>query len=274
MSAQALSPRVAVGGALALAVVAASAAGVIATPYDPVAVDLAARIEPPSAAHWLGTDQFGRDLLSRLMAGGHKSLLISLAAVLGALLAGVPLGVVAGYAGGWVDRTIGTVLDALMAFPSILVALGIMSVLGPSEGGVVLALALAYAPAVTRVARASALSSRRREFVDAARVLGMPAPAILLRHVLPHCVAPVGVLAASLLAAALLTESALSFLGVGVPPPAPTWGGMLAEGRPFIGLADWLTIFPGLAIALTLLAINLLGDALRDRLDPRMRAPR
>ncbi|HYE48066.1 MAG TPA: ABC transporter permease [Azospirillaceae bacterium] len=274
MSAQALSPRVAVGGALALAVVAASAAGVIATPYDPVAVDLAARIEPPSAAHWLGTDQFGRDLLSRLMAGGHKSLLISLAAVLGALLAGVPLGVVAGYAGGWVDRAIGTVLDALMAFPSILVALGIMSVLGPSEGGVVLALALAYAPAVTRVARASALSSRRREFVDAARVLGMPAPAILLRHVLPHCVAPVGVLAASLLAAALLTESALSFLGVGVPPPAPTWGGMLAEGRPFIGLADWLTIFPGLAIALTLLAINLLGDALRDRLDPRMRAPR
>lgn len=260
-----------VGMVLVLAVLAMAAVGLVHTPYDPLAIDFGARLQPPSLEHWLGTDQFGRDVLSRILVGAGRSVSIALVAVSGALLAGLLIGLLAGYFGGWTDRLIMAVLDAVMAFPTLLIALGVIAVSGPTLPGVIVALSIAYTPAVVRVVRASAISIRRREFVEAAAVLGHHHLHILRRHVLPNCIAPLTVLGTSLAAAAVLSESALSFLGLGVPPPVPTWGGMLADGRQFITDAAWLTVFPGIAIAVALLGVNLLGDSLRDRLDPRTR---
>jgi peptide/nickel transport system permease protein len=259
----------AVGLALLLAVIAAAALGDLAR-HDPLRLDLAARLLPPSAEHWFGTDQFGRDVLARVLAGARASLAISLMSVALAIGGGLGLGVIAGFFGGWIDRAIAIVVDAVMAFPSLLLALGIMTVFGPSRYGVVLALGAAYAPAVIRVTRGAVLSLREKEFVEASAALGNTKLTTLWLHVLPNCLTPVIVLSSSLLAAAILSESALSFLGLGVPPPAPTWGGMLADSRQFVSSAAWLAVFPGLAISIALLAFNLTGDALRDLLDPRM----
>jgi len=246
-------------------------AGLVHTPYNPIDVDLFARFAAPSAQHWFGTDEFGRDVFSRIMAGATVSLTISGASVLFALVAGTLIGIVSGYAGGWTDRLVMMLVEALMAFPGLLLALGIMTVLGPSKWGLVLALGLAYTPAVTRIARAGALSMRQRDFVIASQVMGNGALWTLGRHVLPNCVTPLLVFSTTLFGSALLAESALSFLGLGVPPPAPTWGGMLADSRSAMDHAIWLAIFPGAMISFALLGINLLGDALRDLLDPRMK---
>lgn len=260
------------GLALMLVFVCAALIGAIDTPYDPLLADIRGRLQPPNAAHWLGTDQFGRDVLSRMLIGARESLLISLLAASGALLLGVSIGSVASYVGGWTDRITGACLDAVMAFPGLLLALAIIAVAGPGKYGVIAALALAYAPAVVRVIRSSVLSIREREYIDASRALGNPEIVTLVRHVIPNCVGPLTVIGTSLFATALLSESALSFLGLGVPPPFPTWGGMLADAKQFATSATWLVICPGLAISLALLAANLLGDALRDHFDPRMDA--
>jgi peptide/nickel transport system permease protein len=241
------------------------------TPHNPVAGNLLARYAAPSARYWLGTDGFGRDVLSRLMAGASVSMAVSLCSMLLAMFLGTVVGVAAGYGGGWLDRVIMIFMESLMAFPGLLLALGIMTVLGPSEWGVVLALGLAYAPSVTRIARATVMSLRQRDFVVAARAGGHGLLWIIVRHILPNCVAPLLIFSTSIFGSALLSESALSFLGLGVQPPLSTWGGMLAESRDAMDKAVWLAVFPGAMIALTLLGINLLGDALRDRLDPRMR---
>lgn len=242
------------------------------TPRNPLALDLLHRFAPPgSAAFPLGTDEFGRDVLSRLMAGAASSMGIALATVVFAVLVGGVVGIVSGYFRGWVDRIVMTFNDALLAFPGILLALGLLVVLGSGPGGIVLALGLAYVPSVVRVVRGATLSLRENAFIEASRVMGHGELYIMGRHVLPNCVAPLTVLATSMFGWVLLSESALSFLGLGAPPPAPTWGNMLAGGRAFMGQAPWLGILPGLCISLTLLGINLLGDALRDRLDPRMR---
>jgi peptide/nickel transport system permease protein len=259
-----------IGGSLVGLVVVLAVVAMIWTPYDPLGVNLRAKLQGPTLAHWLGTDEFGRDVASRIMAGAATSALVALLTVTLAVVFGTIAGVVSGFVRGWTDRILMTFNDTLLAFPGILLALGIMVVVGANKWGIVLALGLAYAPSVVRVVRGTVLSLREKEYVEASRMIGNSELYTMARHVLPNCVAPVAVLATSMFGWVLLSESALSFLGLGVPPPAPTWGNMLAGARPYMQSAVWLGIAPGLCIALTLLGINLLGDSVRDRLDPRM----
>jgi len=261
-----------IGGFLFAIVAALALVALFWTPYDPLGVSLRAKLQPPSAAHWLGTDEFGRDVASRIMTGAATSGMVSLFTVFLAVAAGTFIGAVSGFVRGWTDRVLMACNDTLLAFPGILLALAVMVVVGANRWGIVLALGLAYAPSVVRVVRGTVLSLREKEYVEASRMIGNSEPYTLLRHVLPNCIAPVAVLATSMFGWVLLAESALSFLGLGVPPPAPTWGNMLAGARPYMQSAVWLGIAPGVCIALTLLGINLLGDSLRDRLDPRMAA--
>lgn len=254
-----------VGVALIMAV-----AGPFISRFDPLTLDFAARLMSPSAGHWLGTDQFGRDVLSRLLSAASVSVTVSILTVVLALSIGVPIGAVSGYFGGWLDRIVMTVLDAIMALPGLLLALALMAAIGQSKWGVILALGLAYSPGVARVVRGTALSLREKEYVDASRAMGNSDFHTIVRHLIPNSIGPLTVLATSFFAQAILAESALSFLGLGVPPPYPSWGGMLADARAYFTFAPWLGLFPGVAIAATLLGVNLLGDALRDRFDPRM----
>lgn len=239
------------------------------TPYDPVSIDLSAQLAPPSLHHLFGTDQFGRDVLSRAMTGAHVSLAIALVTVTLAVTGGTIVGLIAGYARGWVDRAAMTATDAVLAFPGMLLALGITAVTGAGARGIVIALSIAYLPAVVRMVRGTVLSLREKEYVEASRMIGNSNTYTILRHVLPNAIAPIAVLATSMFGWVLLAESALSFLGVGIAPPDPSWGNMLAESRPYLEQASWLGIVPGAFIAVALLGVNLLGDHLRDRLDPR-----
>lgn len=264
-------PNAAIGATLLVIVFVAAAVGAMWTPYDPTGNDLTVRLKAPSAAHWLGTDEWGRDVLSRLLVGASTSVGISLATVILAVGAGVIIGAIVGFYGGWTDRIASSILDALLAFPGLFFAMAMIVVFGPSKYGVIFALGLNYLPSVARVVRGTVLSVREREFVDASRVMGNSEIFTLLRHVLPNCVAPVTVLATMLFGWALLAESSLSFLGLGVPPPAPSWGGMLSDARQFVATSTWLAIAPGVCISLALLGVNLLGDAVRDLLDPRMK---
>jgi peptide/nickel transport system permease protein len=259
-----------IGGTLMALVLGTALTAAFWTPFDPLRINLRARLQPPSSLYWLGTDEFGRDVLSRVMTGAGTSVAVALLTVALAVSVGVVVGVVTGYLRGWTDRIIMAVNDALLAFPGILLALAMMIVLGANKSGLVLALGLAYLPSVARVVRGTVLSVREKEYIEASRVIGNSELYSMVRHVLPNAVAPVAVLATSMFGWVLLAESALSFLGLGVPPPAPTWGNMLAASRPYMETAAWLSIAPGLCIAMTLLGINLLGDSLRDRLDPRM----
>jgi peptide/nickel transport system permease protein len=240
------------------------------TPYNPAAIKLIARLKPPSAQFWLGTDEFGRDVVSRLMAGAVQSMTVAILTVAFAIIVGTITGLIAGYTRGLVDRILMVFSDALLAFPGTLLALGLMVISGPNKYGIILALGIAFAPSVLRIVRASVLSAREREYVEASRVIGNSELTTMFRHVLPNCTAPIVVLATSMFGWVVLAESGLSFLGLGVPPPAPTWGNMLAAARTYIEKAPWLGLAPGICISLTLLGINLLGDALRDRFDPRM----
>ncbi|MEJ8574179.1 ABC transporter permease [Microbaculum marinum] len=260
-----------IGGAIAGILIFLALFGPALAPYDPLALDLPARLTGPSAAHWLGADEFGRDVLSRLMYGARTSAWIAFSTDLFALFAGVIIGVAAGYLRGWVDRILMMFNDALLAFPGLLLALGIMAVFGASRGGIIIALGIAYTPVVVRVVRGTVMSVREREFVEASRVMGNSEWFTMARHVLPNCIAPLLVLATTMFGWIVLAESALSFLGLGVPPPAPSWGNMLSTARPYVNQAPFLIVYPGLCISITLLGVNMLGDALRDWLDPRMR---
>jgi peptide/nickel transport system permease protein len=244
--------------------------GAIYTPYDPLVLDYLARLSPPSAEHLLGTDQFGRDILSRTMAAAGTSVIVSFFSVVVAVVLGLGLGSVSGYFGGWIDRIIVLFLDALMAFPGILLALAIMAVVGPHMYGIIIALGLAYMPNVARIVRSTVFSIREKEYVEASMALGNSESFTVLRHVIPQCISPLTVIATAIFGGAILSESALSFLGLGVPPPFPTWGGMLADARQYMSIAPWMSVFPGVAITLALLGVNLFGDALRDRFDPRI----
>jgi peptide/nickel transport system permease protein len=249
--------------------VAVIAIGFIWLPYDPLAMDLDDVLAAPSLVHWLGTDEFGRDVASRAMLGARTSASVALATVATAITAGSLLGLLAGFLRGWIERIVMSLADALLAFPAILLALGLVAVLGPSRSSIVVALSVAYLPATIRVVRATVLSLREREFVEASRVAGDGALYTMVRHVLPNALPPIIILSTSIFGWAVLSESALSFLGVGVPPPAPTWGNMLAAARPYMHVAAWLSISPGLCIVATLLGVNMLGDTLRDRFDRR-----
>ena len=263
-----------VGGTLIGVLLAVAATGALWTPYDPLKISLREKLVAPSALHWFGTDEFGRDMLSRLMSGAATSVWISLLTVTLAVVAGTLIGLFSGYMRGWVDRIIMAFNNALLAFPGILLALGLLAVVGANKYGIVVALGIAYTPSVARVVRGTVLSLREREFIAASRLMGNSEAYTMARHILPNCIAPLVVLTTSMFGFVLLAESSLSFLGLGVPPPAPTWGNMLAGSRSYIASAPWLGIFPGLCISLTLLGINLLGDAVRDKFDPQMRGSR
>lgn len=263
-------PNALIGLSLLSLVLFISLVALVYTPFDPLGLNFHDRLEDSSLAHPLGTDQFGRDVLSRIMQAGGISISVSFLTVVFALTVGTLTGSLAGYVGGWVDRCVMAFMDAFIAFPGLLLALAIMAIVGPTKSGVVLALGLAYTPNVVRVVRGTVLSIREKEYIEASRALGNSELFTVLRHVIPNCISPLTVLGTSMFGGALLSESALSFLGLGVPPPAPTWGGMLADGRQYIATAPWLVLYPGLAISLTLLGVNLFGDALRDKLDPRM----
>ncbi len=264
-------PNALVGFVLLGMVLVAALIGAVWTPFDPIDVDYLTRLASPSVTHWLGTDEWGRDVLSRLLGGAVVSVSIASATALAATLAGTVLGAAAGFFGGWFERATLALMDALLAFPSLILALAMVAVLGASNIGVILALSVAYLPSVVRVVRAVVVGLERRQFVEASTVLGNSRAYTLVRHILPNTIGPVTVLATSLFGWALLAESALSFLGLGVPPPAPSWGGMLSDSRSYFEDAPWLALAPGLAIASALLGINLIGDALRDAFDPRTR---
>ncbi len=242
------------------------------TPFNPLSIDLGARFAGPSAAHWLGTDQFGRDILSRAMAGARISVPIALVTVACATTLGMVIGTLAGFLRGPVEAVLMTVNDALMALPGILLALTLIAILGEGATSIIIALTIAYMPSVVRVVRASVLSIRTREYLEASKVMGNSAAYAMFRHVAPNTLPQVAVLATSMFGWVLLSESALSFLGVGIPAPAPSWGNMLSSARPYLNTAGWLAIVPGLCIAATLLGTNLLSDALRDRFDRRGRS--
>lgn len=268
----------AVAGAIVLGLVCAVAltAPWIA-PHDPLQQALDRRLRPPgwsaggTAAHPLGSDHLGRDILSRLMYGARISLLVGLSAVAISGVIGVALGLVAGYYGGRLDAVLMRLVDIQLAFPFILLAISIVAVLGAGLRNVILVLGIGSWMYYARLVRGQVLSLREREFVLAAQALGAPSPTIIVRHVLPNVVTPVIIVGTFGVATNVITEASLSFLGLGVEPTIPTWGAMLADGRNYISRAWWLTTFPGLAILLTVLSINLLGDWLRDHLDPRLR---
>jgi peptide/nickel transport system permease protein len=249
--------------------VLAALAGPFLTPYDARAQELARRLERPSVSHPLGLDELGRDILSRLIAGAQISLLVGVSVVGISSLVGMLLGSIAGYAGGRIDDAISRVMDVLMAFPGILLAIALVAVLGPSLGNVILALSVIGWVGYARLVRAQALRTRELEFVQAARALGASASRIVLKHVLPSAFPAVVVQGTLGMAGAIIAEAALSFLGLGVQPPTPSWGTMLDAGRSHLFDAPHLTLFPGLAIAMLVLGFNFLGDGLRDWIDPR-----
>ena len=240
-------------------------------PFDPAKQNFSALLQPASATHWLGTDELGRDTLTRVMYGARISLSAGLVSVALALLAGTLLGLIAGFVGGWLDELIGRFIDALLAFPFLILAITLAAILGPSLQNTMLAIAIVTTPAFARVTRAQVLAQRELEYVQAAGALGAGRWRTLLRHILPNISGALIVQTSLAIAEAVLAESTLSFLGLGVQPPTPSWGSMLNTARGYLQTAPWLALAPGVIIFVTVLAFNLLGDGLRDALDPRSR---
>jgi peptide/nickel transport system permease protein len=238
-------------------------------PYDAVATSWSLVRKAPSAAHWMGTDELGRDVLSRVMFGARASLEAGVLSVTIALALGVPLGLLAGYVGGWTDSLISRFTDALLACPFLILAIALAAFLGPSLMNAMIAIGVAAMPLFIRLTRGQVLAVKTEDFVEAARAVGNPHRRILLRHILPNVVSPLIVQATLTIATAIIAESSLSFLGLGQQPPAPSWGSMLNFAKNFISQAPWMAVWPGLAICTIVLAFNLLGDGLRDVLDPR-----
>jgi len=264
-------PSFAIGLALTAAIVVTAVCSLVYTPRDPLRMEITARLEPPSASHPMGTDQYGRDLLSRVMRGAVASLAVGAVAVGIGMAVGVVLGAAGGWVGGWVDEAAMRVADAIYGFPAVLSALLAAAVFGPSVLLSMVAVGIAYVPVFARLMRASVLALRAQEFVTAARALGARDGVILRRHVFPNAVSPLIVQATISFPLAILAEAALSYLGLGTQPPQPSWGLMLREAQNFLQLSPWYAVFPGAAIALAVLGFNLLGDGLRDLLDPRAR---
>lgn len=240
-------------------------------PYDPFYMDTEAILSAPSAAHLLGTDNMGRDILSRIFYGARISLRVSIISVSIATVAGVILGVAAGYFGRITDGIISRILEIMFAFPEVLLALLIMSILGPSLNNIIIAIGIVYTPIFARITRGAVLSVKDSLYVEAARSIGVRDSTIIIRHILPNILSPILVQITLSLAFAILSEASLSFLGIGVEPDIPSWGIMLNNGRAWIEIAWWVGVFPGIAIALAVLGFNILGDGLRDVLDPRLR---
>ncbi|WP_428483172.1 ABC transporter permease [Rhodopila sp.] len=255
-------------GVIMLFVIGAVLAPLVA-PFDPVATSWTAIRKAPSAAHWMGTDEIGRDVLSRVVFGARASLLAGVVSVLIAAAIGVPAGLLAGFAGGWIDAVLSRLVDAMLACPFLILAIALTAFLGPNLTNAMIAIGVSTAPRFMRVARAATLEVGSADYVQAAWSIGAPAWRVAVRHVAPNIVPPVLVQATLSLAAAIIAEASLSFLGLGQQPPSPSWGSMLNAAQRFLTQAPWLAVFPGMAIFLCVLSFNLVGDGLRDALDPR-----
>ena len=258
-------------GLIAAVALAAALAPVI-MPYDPDAPDAERALQPPSARHWLGTDLYGRDQLTRIVYAGRVDLLVALSATAIALSLGAVVGAVSGYRGGWIDQVLMRVIDTVQAFPSFILAMGIAAALGNSVTNIVIAIAVTHVPIYGRLVRGEMLRIREMEYAEAARTVGNRQRRIIFHHLLPNCIPPVVVQATLAMGFAILTVAALSYIGLGIRPPTSEWGAMTAEGAGYIVSGEWwIFLFPGLAIMATVLSFNLVGDALRDVLDPRMK---
>jgi peptide/nickel transport system permease protein len=263
------NPRTLSGFAVLLVIVIAALLANFVSPYDPNAQDLRGRLQSPSVEHWLGTDQFGRDMLSRIIYGGRISLQVGFVSVGIALGIGGGMGLVGGYYSGRIDTVLMAFVDVLLALPAFLLALAIIAALGPGLVNVMIAVGIANIPAFARITRSAVITVREQDYVAAARAAGARDGRIMIRHIIPNALSPVIVQVTLSLAGAILSAAGLSFLGLGAQPPTPEWGSMLSSARPFIREAHWAVTFPGLAIVITVLALNFVGDGLRDALDPR-----
>lgn len=263
-----------VGVALLVLIVGVALLAPWIAPHDPLQQNIAYRLDPPSAEYWLGTDSYGRDVLSRLMYGARISLLVGFVSILIAMVVGSALGILAGYVGGLVDQLVMGLVDVLLSFPALLLGLMVAAMLGANLHNLIIAIALTEIAPFVRVARAPTISLKQRDFVEAGRALGFGPWRLMGVHILPNMISDVIVLGSMWMASAIRTEASLSFIGLGVPPPTATWGGMIREGFENILDAWWLVVFPCIAILATVLALNLLGDALRDAIDPKLRSER
>jgi peptide/nickel transport system permease protein len=259
------------GTALILLVVVLALLASVVAPYDPTEMKVVDALKRPSIPHPFGTDRFGRDVLSRTIYGSRIALGVALSSIALAFVVGTVLGLVGGYAGGWPDLVIGRVMDVLFSFPTLILAIAISAMLGPGLNNAALAIAVVYVPLFSRVARGPVIAEREKDHVAAAQGLGAGWPRVVFRHILPNVLAPLIVQASVSLAFAILIEASLSYLGLGTQPPDPSWGTMLNEGRTYLETAPWMSIFPGLAIMVAVFGFNLLGDGLRDTLDPQLR---
>ncbi len=265
------TPQGLLGSLIVAAVALAALAGPFLAPHDPEAFHITARFKGPGADYWLGTDQFGRDILSRIIHGSRISLYVGVVSVGIALGIGGTLGLIAGYFGGWIDNVIMRLMDVMFSIPSLVLAIAITGILGPNLRNAMIAIGIVYTPTFARVARGPVLSVVQHEYIQAARTIGARDWRIIAQHVLPNVTAPIIVQTTLSLSTAILAEAVLSFLGLGTQPPEPSWGTMLGTGRKFMETAPWVAVFPGLAIMLAVLGFNLLGDGLRDALDPRLK---
>lgn len=264
-------PLIVTGGLILVLVGVAALFGRQLAPYDPELMDFTALFAPPSPAHLFGTDEFGRDVFSRVLYGAAVSYRVAFVAVFISATVGVFLGAIAGFYGRWLDEVVMRLMDILFAFPAVLLAITVMAILGRGVTNAMIAIAVVYIPIFARVTRGAVLSVRGREFVSAARALGQNDGTILFKHILPNALGPVIVQTSLSLAFAILAEAALSYFGLGTQPPEASWGRMLSEGRSYFAQAPWMGIFPGLAIMLSVMGFNFVGDGLRDLLDPRLK---
>ncbi len=265
-----LRHRLAVLGLVVVVIfVAVAILAPLIAPYDPLQTSWTRIRKPPSFAHWMGTDENGRDVLSRVIWGARASMMAGVISVMGALLIGVPLGLLAGLAGGWTDAVISRVADAMLSVPFLILAIALAAFLGPALENAMLAIAITASPVFVRLSRGMALDAKATDWIEAARALGNPAWRTAFVHVLPNTIPPLLVQASLAVAEAIIAEASLSFLGLGMQPPNPSWGSMLNSSQRFLTQAPWLSIFPGVTIMIVVLAFNLMGDGLRDALDPR-----
>jgi peptide/nickel transport system permease protein len=258
-----------IGGGIVLIFFLLAALAPLIAPFDPNRTNFLAIRRPPSELYWFGTDEIGRDVFSRMLHGAQASLLAGVVSVVVAVAIGVPIGLWAGYVGGWVDAIVSRITDALLACPFLILAIAFAAVLGPSLTNAMIAIGLSAVPVFLRLARGQAIAVKTEDYIEGARAVGVKPAAILFRHVAPNTMAPILVQATLFMAQAIILESALSFLGLGQQPPAASWGSMLNTAKNFMEQAPWMSIFPGIAICLVVFGFNLLGDALRDALDPK-----
>jgi len=264
------SPICIIGSALLLLLVILAIFGPLLAPNDPILVKTADRFIAPGSQYIFGTDEFGRDIFSRILYGARIAVQVGLVSVVVAFVGGIALGLISGYYGGWVDTVLSRLLEIWLSFPDILFVIAVVAILGPSLNTVILALGFLSIPAYARIVRGSVMSAREETYVEAARSVGVSNGRIMSRHILPNVVAPLIILSSMRFGSALLTGAGLSFIGLGAQPPEPEWGAILAGGRIYMYQAPWITVFPGLAIAIFVLGVNMLGDGLRDVLDPRL----